>query len=134
MNVCLGEIERCHWVKPRREVDMLARLPKLTRQQISNPPQWADPFLLNSLTAGRDGRRRPGARPWIHRCSRLPEAEALARIETDLRAADVDGPIWFRARSRELAATPAPVGCQIVRLASATPTAKPGSSIRENER
>ena len=40
------------------------------------------PPLADRLTAERERRSRPGARPWIHRYTRLRESEALVRTLT----------------------------------------------------
>ena len=65
-----------------REAHVLAEPPELTWQQLHNRLQWADPPLADRLTAERERRSRPGARPWIHRYSRLRESEALVRTLT----------------------------------------------------
>jgi WD40 repeat protein len=62
-----------------REAHVLVGRPKLTWQQLYNRLQWADPPFGEQLAAERERRSRPGARPWIHRYSRLRESEALLR-------------------------------------------------------
>ena len=66
----------------RREVHILSERPELTWQELYNRLQWADPPLADRLTAERERRSRPGARPWIHRYTRLRESEALIRTLT----------------------------------------------------
>ena len=65
-----------------REAHVLTRQPDLLWQQLYNRLQWADPPLAGRLSAERERRSRPGARPWIHRYSQLRESEALIRTLT----------------------------------------------------
>jgi len=66
----------------RREMHVLQGQPELLWQQLHNQLQWAGPPLADRLSAEREQRSRPGARPWIHRYSRLRESEALVRTLT----------------------------------------------------
>jgi hypothetical protein len=63
----------------RRESHVLRERPEILWQQLYNRLQWADAPLAARLAAERERRSRPGARPWIHRYSRLRESEALIR-------------------------------------------------------
>jgi hypothetical protein len=64
----------------RREMHPLAERPELTWQQLHNRLQWEGDAIAELLADERQRRSRPGARPWIHRYSRLRESEALVRI------------------------------------------------------
>jgi len=66
----------------RRESHVLRERPEFLWQQLHNRPQWADTPRADRLTAERERRSRPGARPRIHRYSRLRESEALIRTLT----------------------------------------------------
>ena len=98
----------------RRESHVLREWPELTWQQLHNRLQWAEPPLADRLSAERERRSLPGARPWIHRYSQLQESEALARTLTG-HTEPVNGLIlagvrdsWMRTSSRSHgSATPA---------------------------
>ena len=66
----------------RRESHVLRDRPELTWQQLYNRLQWAGPPLAPNLSAALERRSRAGARPWIHRYTRLRESEALVRTLT----------------------------------------------------
>ena len=61
----------------RRELYTLAERPELTWQQLYNRLQWEGDAVTERLADELQRRSRPGARPWIHRYSRLRESEAL---------------------------------------------------------
>lgn len=63
-----------------REAHVFRTRPELTWQQLFNGLQWAAPPLADRLAVERKRRSRAGARPWVHRYTRLRESEALARV------------------------------------------------------
>ena len=65
-----------------RECHVLRERPELLWQQLYNRLQWADPPRADPLAAERERRSRRGARPWIHRYTRLRESQALVRTLT----------------------------------------------------
>lgn len=102
----------------RRESHVLREHPELLWQQFYNRLQWARPPLAERLVDERERRSLPGARPWIHRCARLRESDALVRtlggrtdmvwscaVSPDGRwiVSDCDGPlkIWDAASGAE---------------------------------